>query len=190
MSGSTTARGTYVHDRRHRYSVELRPDHDLDAALRSVAVELEAAGLLLPGASTAPRFHPHLTVTRSAVVDAALVDDVTAALEAEHHGPVSFHRADTFGAGRIVFVEPRDDTIARRARALVLDRLDERDVDPLVFQRDWTPHVTLAYAVPEAHRAAVLHLVREHLPIDGRFATIEAWDLDVRPTRLVHAGSL
>lgn len=171
-----TNRGAYVHDLRHRYSLELRPDAALDARLRAVAVELEAAGLMPTGAAQQPRFHPHVTVLRGArAVDLVLGVDVGT-------GAVTFDRAGTFGHGRILWIAPADDTSLRLLRDRAAATLDPTEVDPLVTARAWTPHLTLAYAVPEPSRAAALERVQSTLPITGRWGSLEAWDLDVRPT--------
>lgn len=190
MTSDAPPRGTYVHDLRHRYSMELRPDVTLDARMRVIATELEAAHLLAAGASTAPRFHPHLTLSRSATVTDKLVEQVATTAVRFDDGAVTFDRAGTFGDGRIIFLEPADDSIARATRAAIVAHLAATDIDPLVFTRDWTPHVTVAYAVPEPARVDALAHVRACLPLTGRFATIEAWDLDVRPTRLIQRADI
>lgn len=181
--------GGYVHDPRHAFSYELRPTGELEWELRAVAHQLEAAGLIAPGASTALRFHPHLTLLRAAVADEAAAHAAAAALLASGVS-VTFERADVFGAGRIVFVHPSPRAPIDAARARLLELLDEADIDPRALDRELTPHVTLAYAVPEPHRAAALGHVTAALPLAGAWGTLEVWSLDERPTRLVHSVTL
>ncbi|MEO6866891.1 MAG: GNAT family N-acetyltransferase, partial [Gaiellales bacterium] len=100
-------RGAIVHDLRHAFSVELRPDPTLDASLRELAARLEAAGLLAAGAATAPRFHPHLTLLRASDVSAAALDAVAASVQ-EQGRVVTFTRAGTFGSGRIIWLAPSE----------------------------------------------------------------------------------
>lgn len=180
-----TASTSFVHDPRQRYSYELRPDADLDAALRAIAARLEAAGLIAPGAATAPRFHPHMTMLRSAEPsrDAAVA---AAARLAGGASRVDLNVADTFGGGRIVYVQPTDDASLHAARAAVLESIPEAELDPVMLARPWTPHVTLAYSVAAPERDAALAQVTSELPLAGRLASVEVWDLDVRPTVLVH----
>lgn len=182
--------GEFVHDERHRYSYELRPDADLDRRLRHVALELEAEGLLPHGASTAPRFHPHITFVRADHADTDLVDEIAARLT--HDPEVAFDTVGTFGGGRIAWIAPSQDRLLRATRIHVVDTLGgEEHVDPLALRRDpWTPHVTLAYSIEEPHRAAVHAHLAASLPIVGRWSIAQAWDLDVRPTRLVHEARI
>lgn len=178
------AGGGFVHDPRHRYSLELRPSEALDAHLRMIASQLEEAGLLERGASTAARFHPHLTLLRAATAPVRAAAEVAQCL-ADDRALVDLVVAATFGDGRIVHVVPDDRVLLDRARALAIDAVAPDELDPLVLERDWTPHVTLAYAVPEPARADALAHVAAALPVHGRWAHVDAWDLDVRPTRLV-----
>lgn len=173
----------YVHDSRQRHSYELRPHDALDAELRAIASRLEALGLLEPGSSTAPRFHPHLTLLRAAEADPAAVS--AAAARVRGRTEVVFSHADTFGSGRIIYLHARPRAQLEEARRAVLDQLSAASVDPLATRRTWTPHVTLAYAVPEPHRARALQEVRAALPLTGQWKHAQCWDLDVRPTRLV-----
>lgn len=177
--------GSFVHDLRHRFSLELRPDDELDARLRAVAADLEAAGLLLPGATSAPRFHPHLTLLRAADIGAATAQLVATALSTDGDGSVCLDEASTFGGGRIVHVTPTDRVVLERARAVAVAAIAADQLDPLVHEREWTPHVTLAYAVPNPARADALAHVSGVLPIKGRWDSVQVWDLDVRPTQLV-----
>jgi hypothetical protein len=87
-----------------------------------------------------------------------------------------------------VFAAPADTRGLEQLRRDLLELLPADTIDPFVERRTWNPHVTLAYAVPEPHRAAALEFVTAQLPITGRWAEVQAWDLDVRPTRLVHAA--
>lgn len=176
---------SHVHDPRHRHSYELRPDHELDASLRTLAADLEGASLLEPGASTAPRFHPHLTFCRAASPDREAVANAAAAIADAGTG-VTLDRAGTFGDGRIVWLAPASRAELDAARARVLAILDPAEVDPLATSRPWTPHVTIAYAVPERARSAALAFVEARLPIAGSWRCVQAWDLDVRPTMLLH----
>ncbi|MCZ4496952.1 MAG: 2-5 ligase superfamily [Thermoleophilia bacterium] len=180
---------SFVHDPRQRYSYELRPDALLDAALRAIAARLEAAGLIAPGAATAPRFHPHLTMLRSASPShtAALAAAVQLAGAARE---LDLRSADTFGVGRIVYVEPADGGPLHAARAAVAQAIPEEELDPVMLARPWTPHLTLAYAVAEPLRVAALKQVSAELPLTGSLASVEVWDLDVRPTVLVHRVEL
>lgn len=171
----------FVHDERHRFSYELRPDEELDTALRAVAVSLEVGGLLVPGATSAPRFHPHLTLCRAATAN----DEALVAVAAATTPDVSFDAAGVFGEGRIIWVAATDPAPSHVARAAALEHLDPALVDPLVASRAWTPHVTIAYAVPREHQAAAIEAVRAALPITGRWRDVQCWDLDVRPTSLV-----
>lgn len=176
--------GGFVHDPRHAFSYEVRPSPALDGELRAVAHALEAAGLLAPGAATAPRFHPHLTLLRAAVADRAAAHAAAAALTAA--GPeAAFTSVGVFGSGRIVYVQPRDRESLDAARAQLLSLIDDDLLDPLALDRELTPHVTLAYAVPEPHRAAARAQVEAALPLTGSWGTLEVWSLDERPTRLV-----
>lgn len=183
-------RGEYVHDARHRFSLELRPDEALDRRLRVIAHELEARGLIAAGASTAPRFHPHATLLRMDGVEPAPAAAAAAALALAGGVEVEFDRLGTFGEGRIAFVQPADESAMQAARAAAVDRVDRASLDPLVLTRPWTPHVTLAYAIPEPTRAAARVLAEAALPIRGRWADLQVWDLDVRPTRLVHSAPI
>ena len=182
-------RGTHVHDLRHRYSVELRPDEQLDADLRRVAHELEARGILLEGACTAARFHPHATLLNAGVPGIAAADNAAATL-APGAAVVQFDEVGTFGHGRIVYVRPSDASALLTAREAAIAALDPDELDPLVHARPWTAHVTLAYAVPEGSREVALDHVRAALPIVGRWGGVQVWDLDVRPTVLLHRAAL
>ncbi len=182
--------GEFVHDPRHRYSYELRPDAVVDAQLRELAAELEADGLLPPGAATAPRFHPHLTFVRA---DHAATDLVAAIAARLTHAPeLVLDTIGTFGGGRIAWLAPASDLLLRATRAHVVDTLGgEEHVDPLALRRDpWTPHVTVAYSIDEPHRDAVRARLDAALPIAGRWSVAQVWDLDVRPTRLIHESKI
>jgi 2'-5' RNA ligase len=174
--------GAYGHDPRHRFSYELRPDAELDATLRAIASELEARGLILPGASTAPRFHPHLTLARASRASTPALENAGRRVEPD----VTFGSAGTFGDGRIIYLEPDRAPAFQNVRAGLVATLAPDELDPLVKDRPWTPHVTVAYAVPKETRTEALEHVRAQLPVRGTWASIETWDLDVRPTRLMH----
>jgi 2'-5' RNA ligase len=182
--------GEFVHDERHRFSYELRPDADLDRRLRELAVELEADGLLPPGAAAAPRFHPHITFVRADHADTALVEDI--ARRIAHDPELVLDTVGTFGGGRIAWLAPSRDLLLRATRVHVVDALGgEAHVDPLALRRDpWTPHVTVAYSIDEPHRDAVHARLAAALPIHGRWIVAQTWDLDVRPTRLVHEAAI
>lgn len=172
----------YVHDPRQRHSYELRPDAAFDAAVRALATGLESQGLIAPGASTAPRFHPHLTLLRAAEAEPALVDQVASAVATA--AGFTCTRASTFGEGRIIWLGFDADSALRVARSALLESLDPASVDPVATTRPWTPHVTVAYAVPEPAREQALAWVEQQLPLAGRWARAQCWDLDVRPTVL------
>ena len=181
-------RGTYVHDLRHGCSLELRPDAQLDLAVRALARALEQAQLIEPGASTAPRFHPHLTLARATTVGQDAIAAVVGALAT---GPrVTLDLAETFGNGRIIYLASSEADPMLRARIAALDHLGPSEIDPLVRTRGWTPHLTVAYAVPEHARDAAIALVRDALPLRGAWASVEAWALDERPTRRIHRARL
>jgi 2'-5' RNA ligase len=173
----------YIKDVRHRFSYELRPQAELDAVIRDIATWLEHDGLLEPGASTAPRFQPHLTFCRAArFVPAAL----HAAAEVIGRDPeVTFDGVVTFGDGRIVCLVPGERDLLDEARAALLAHLDPDELDPAVHERPWNPHITIAYAVPEHARDAAPGVVAHHLRIAGSWDRAQSWDLDVRPTALV-----
>jgi 2'-5' RNA ligase len=173
----------FIKDLRHRYSYELRPDAALDAAVRALATELEAAGLLEPGAATAPRFHPHLTCCRAAVLVPDAVDAAARRL-ARDGTAVVFDELVTFGDGRIACLVPSERAVLDAVRAEVLDRISPDQLDPTATSRPWTPHVTVAYSVPEPSRDEVLAQLEAALPLTGSWERCQAWDLDVRPTRL------
>lgn len=172
----------YIKDLRHRYSYELRPDGDLDAAVRAIAADLEARGLLDRGASTAPRFQPHLTWCRAAVLapEAILA---AARRVAELDASARLTAVTTFGSGRIICLLPELLEPLQQSRAAVIGHIEPGALDPAVHLRPWTPHVTVAYSVPDAARDAALDAVRHSLPLEGRWERAQAWDLDVRPTR-------
>ena len=175
----------YVDDPRHRYSYELRPDAVLDARVRQLAVELEADGLLPAGAATAPRFQPHLTFLRADRADPELVDSLAARIAFDTE--LVLDEVGSFGSGRIAWLAPTQTRLLRTTRAHLVATLGVEHVDPLALSRDpWTPHVTVAYAIDEPHRAAVAEHLRAALPITGRWIVAQCWDLDVRPTRLAH----
>lgn len=182
--------GEFVHDARHRYSYELRPEPTLDARLRELAAELEADGLLAPGAATAPRFHPHLTFVRADHASTALIDEIAARLA--HDPEAALDLVGTFGGGRIAWLAPSQDLLLRATRVHVVDALGgEPHVDPLALRRDpWTPHVTIAYSIDEPHRDAVRARIEAALPLAGRWTVAQVWDLDVRPTRLIHETAI
>lgn len=181
-------RGTYVHDLRHRFSLELRPDPELDRRLRALALELETRGLIDPGATSAPRFQPHLTLLRAARIEPSVAEAVARAL-ARDGARVTFTSADTFGQGRIVYVVPTEPAPFEEVRSAAVELIDPDELDPLVHSRAWTPHITVAYAVPEASRAAALRHVRDALPVIGMWGSVQTWDLDVRPTRQTASAS-
>ncbi len=177
--------GEFVHDERHRFSYELRPDATLDRRLRDLAADLEADGLLPVGAATAPRFHPHITFVRADHAEAGVVEEIAARIGKDP--ALVLDTVGTFGGGRIAWLAPSQDRLLRVTRAHVVDALGEVHVDPLALRRDpWIPHVTLAYSVDEPHREALHARLVDALPIRGRWVVAQAWDLDVRPTRLVH----
>lgn len=179
----------FVDDPRHRFSYELRPDGDLDHAIRSVAARLEAEGLLAAGASTAPRFHPHLTLLRADHADPDLVAQLAADLVG--HEALYLDQVGAFGNGRIAWLAPDRDEALQQARGQLVDALGETHVDPLALARSpWTPHVTVAYDVAPAHREAVQAQLRDALPLRGAWRVAQAWDLDVRPTRCVAESSV
>lgn len=182
--------GEFVHDERHRFSYELRPDDALDQRLRVLAAELEADGLLPAGAATAPRFHPHITFVRADHADDALVDVIARRIAKQPI--VTLDAVGSFGGGRIAWLAPTSDRLLRATRVHVVDALGgETHVDPLALRRDpWTPHVTVAYAVDPAHREAVQQRLATALPVAGRWSVAQVWDLDVRPTRLVHEAAI
>jgi 2'-5' RNA ligase len=181
--------GDFVHDPRHRYSWELRPDEELDRSLRSCAAALEAAGLLPSGASTAARFHPHLTLLRADRADPALLEQVAARIG--HAPDLHLDVVGAFGGGRIAWLAPGDARLLAATRAWLIDALGESSVDPLALARSpWTPHVTLAYAVDEPHRDEVQAQLHAAAPLRGHWDVAQCWDLDVRPTRLVHERTI
>jgi 2'-5' RNA ligase len=116
--------------------------------------------------------------------------DAVEALAARVDPRCELAAAGTFGDGRIVHVAPANADELVRLRSDLLALLPGDAIDPLAERRPWNPHVTLAYAVPEPHRAAAFELVAAALPLVGRWAQVQAWDLDVRPTRLVHAAPI
>lgn len=171
----------YVHDPRHRYSYELRPDEQLDATIRELAAHLEHTGALAPGMATAPRFQPHLTLLRADRCDAALVARV--ALVVAPSAALQLTSPGSFGAGRIGWLAPADTAPLLAARNLLFRELGEEHIDPMARARDpWTSHLTVAYAVEPDHRDAIESLLAAHLPLTGRWASVQCWDLDVRPT--------
>ncbi len=177
--------GEFVDDPRHRFSYELRPDQLLDAAIRGLAAALERDGLLPAGASTAPRFQPHLTLARASRADRAAVDAIAATIESS--ALFELDRAGSFGDGRIAWLAPAPDSRLRVVRAILVEQLGVDQVDPLALARDpWIPHVTIAYSIDEQHRAEAARRVAEALPLAGAWRSVECWDLDVRPTRRVH----
>ena len=179
--GGVTA---HVDDPRHRYSYELRPDPGLDREIRALALRLELAGLLPAGAATAPRFQPHLTLLRADHHDAAALDRCARTLARDT--TLVLDRSGTFGNGRIAWIAPRGDVLLRTGRAQLVEQLGAAHVDPLALARDpWVPHVTVAYAIDEPHRAAAIELVDASLPLAGSWQVAQCWDLDVRPTRCV-----
>lgn len=173
----------FVHDPRHRFSYEVRPGADLDATLRALACNLERRGLIEAGASTAARFQPHVTLLRAATAPPAAVEAAAAVVRARPQ--VVLDRAGSFGNGRIVYLQMRARAQLDAARARAVSIIAPEHLDPLVHARDWTPHVTIAYAVPELAREEALRAVEDALPIRGAWQWVQAWDLDVRPTRLV-----
>lgn len=173
----------YVHDERHRFGLELRPDAMLDARIRAIAARLEEAGLVAEGMLQAPRFQPHVTLFRAA----AWSLEACAAAAAAAPADVMFAGLGTFGGGRIAWLAPGDAEQLAAMRAAAMGAVDPAALDPAATARPWTPHVTVAYSIDEQHRPAALELITAALPITGRWATIEAWDLDVRPT--VRVGS-
>jgi hypothetical protein len=73
----------------------------------------------------------------------------------------------------------------------VVATLGAHHVDPLALRRDpWTPHVTIAYAIDEPHRDELAARLAAATPITGHWTVAQAWDLDVRPTRLVHEATI
>jgi 2'-5' RNA ligase len=178
----------HVDDPRHRFSYELRPDGELDASIRALASQLEADGLLPAGAATAPRFHPHLTLLRADRADPKLIQQVASQLRP--HAALELATVGSFGGGRIAWCAPARTTPLEHARIRLVAALGEQHVDPLALARSpWVPHVTVAYAVDEPHRAAVLERIAAALPLSGRWHVAQAWDLGVRPTRcVVHAA--
>jgi len=186
------AERSYVQDPRHAFSYELRPGAALDAQLRTLAADLETAGLLRPGAATAPRFHPHLTLLRADHVAADLVDELAARMSHEH-AELRLDAADSFGDGRMVWLAPTPAAATHLAatRAWLIHAIGPGHVDPFALARDpWIPHVTIAYAIDEPHRAAALAHVAATLPHVGAWGSAQAWSLDVRPTELVHAAPI
>lgn len=182
--------GEFVHDPRHRYSYELRPDATLDGQLRELAVDLERDGLLPDGAATAPRFHPHLTFVRADHADGDLARDIATRLA--HDPTLTLDVVGSFGGGRIAWLAPSADLLLHATRVHVVDALGgEAHVDPLALRRDpWTPHLTVAYSIAEPHRDEVRARLEAAAPLVGRWAVAQVWDLDVRPTRLVHEAAI
>ncbi len=175
----------HVDDPRHRYSYELRPDATLDRAIRELALRLEADGLIPPGAATALRFQPHITLLRADHVDPAALTRLADDIAVDPH--LALHAVGTFGNGRIAWIAPRDDRQLRRARTDLVERLGADSVDPLALARDpWVPHVTVAYAIDEPCRDQARQVVAGALPLTGTWRVAQCWDLDVRPTELVH----
>lgn len=169
----------HVADPRHRFSYELRPDAQLESVLRGLARRLEDDQLLPAGASTAPRFQPHLTLLRADHADRELVD----ALAGRVPSSLALATAGGFGDGRIAWLAPDGGEQLASARTWLVKQLGADHVDPLALARDpWVPHVTVAYAVEQQHRDAVRAALAAVLPLGGSWATVEAWDLDVRPT--------
>lgn len=178
---------SFVDDPRHRFSYELRPDLRVDRAVRGLAELLEADGLLPEGASTAARFQPHLTLLRADHADAGLVDElarrVGPQLELAAHG--------SFGGGRIAWLAPAEAAGLRDVRSWLVGQLGVDHVDPLALARDpWVPHVTVGYAIDEPHRAQVAARMEATLPVRGAWATVDAWDLDARPTVRVASAAI
>jgi 2'-5' RNA ligase len=171
-------------DPRHRYSYELRPDAQLDQAIRHVALQLEATGAIAPGLATAPRFQPHLTLLRADRCDEQLV---AAVADLVSHAPaLDFETGGSFGAGRIGWLQPRDSDPLVAARDLLIREIADVHIDPLALARDpWIPHLTVAYAVEVEHRDVIVELLASRLPLAGTWASAQAWDLAMRPTVLV-----
>jgi len=174
---------------RHRYSLELRPTDEFDARLRRAARTLESAGLIEPGATTAERFHPHMTLLRASEIREVRAEAVAKRL-AGGHAEIRFAAASAFGEGRVLYLVPEVRSVLDRARANAIDAAPLDELDPLVYERKWTPHVTLAYSVPEATRELAHTALAELLPLEGAWGSVEIWDLDVRPTELEYSIDL
>ncbi|MCW2928889.1 MAG: 2-5 ligase superfamily [Thermoleophilia bacterium] len=179
-----------LRDPRHRYSYELRPDRVLDARLRAIALELESAGMIESGSATATRFQPHLTFLRTGTPVPDALDVAAVVLHGSGGDRVTLGEPATFASGRIVHVSPEDPSPIEAAREAMLTALDAADVDPVVAERAWVPHVSLSYSTLPGRTEEVLAHVRRVMPLDGGWGSLECWDLGVRPTVRLHRVEL
>lgn len=188
--GGHKRRMSTLRDPRHRYSYELRPGRVLDARLRAIALELESGGMIEPGAATAARFHPHITFLRAGTPVHAALGVAAIALHRAGGEQVELGAPSTFASGRIVHVTPIDPAPLFAAREAMLAQLAAADLDPVVSERAWLPHVSLAYETLQGRTASVIEHVAALVPLEGHWASLECWDLGVRPTQCVHRVEL
>ena len=173
-------------------SVELLLDDALDGAVRRQWDRLAAAGLPSqarhPGASNRP--HVTLTVSTvpwSAAVEAALADAVTGSLPLAVRlgAPLVFAPGPRCVLARLVVPSPALLALHARIHAAATGPREAPGGVPHTAPGEWTPHVTLARALPVARLGEAVAALSEAMPghvpdAPGRAVGARRWDGDAR----------
>ncbi len=159
------------------HTVELLPDAELDAAVRSLWDRLHAAGLRSLATHRHPPIRPHLTLLTAAAVPPALP------------GPGLPIRAELGAArmlGRALVREVTPAAPLRELQATVWRTV--ADASPWPAPDEWVPHVSLALNLPADQRDAALALVGELPPAYGWFVAARSYDTATRMVTALHHG--
>lgn len=159
-------------------SVELVPDEVVEGIVREDWARLEAAGIPNSGRIPSPSNRPHVTL--------AVRDE----LEPDALVGVAAHLPLPLELGGIVLFRHRDRAVVARqvvvSAALLRLHHDIADrVGPAgprygnTSPDRWTPHMTLARAVPIARISEVLHAV-EAPPVLGEAVGLRVWNASTR----------
>lgn len=159
-------------------SVELVPDPQIEAVVRDDWARLEAAGLANSGRNPSPSNRPHITVAVRDDLEISSLDGVAAQL------PIPLE------LGGIVLFRHRDRVVVARqvvaSAALLRLHLDIADRTGPAGPRytntapdRWTPHVTLARAVPVDRVSEVLRAIAAP-PVLGEAVGLRVWNASTK----------
>jgi 2'-5' RNA ligase len=168
------------------HSIELLFDHNTEAAIRRVWVDLAAAGI--PSQAPASRPHVTLAVAERITPDVdALLRPVTQQLplECAVGAAVLFGRSNAVLARLIV---PTAELLALHAE---VHRICGKYVLPAPMPNSlpdhWTAHVTLARRVGGGQLGRALRIAGRPSEIRGTFAALRRWDGNKRAEHLIAA---
>jgi len=151
------------------YGVDLRLDAALESQVVDVWEALDAAGVRSLATTSHRRHLPHLSLAVGPSLN-ELSSDAVAGLVPP--ASVTFSATATFGPeGGVVFLVVQPTAELLEFHAQVIARCGE--VDALYRPGSWTPHVTIAYGLPEADLGRAVQAAVRLLPLSGSYAALD-----------------